>query len=456
MVELGQPLSKLNSAVEQAALELARTRASSTVEIDLLHENAKFIKRLTSRNQELFSQSVISWHEMDRFETEESVAQMKEQQARSNNTIARLEFRRALEVLNQRTILSPITGVVIDRYKSAGEYVESEPLLRVAQLDPLHIEIFVTADHWGRLLPGQQAEVTPQLISLGKKVATIERIDPVIDSASGTFRVQLLLANPEHLIAAGLKCQLAFLPQKKDVITDDVDNLSSVAQTSTEVSPAMTMPSVTRQSDTTPTNALATETAFDQTIASVTLLTPASLLSRQPLAVASSQPEMPINSCFAVGPVAGEIAQQLTDQLANQSLKLTMQQESRPVVNGYFIHSVPQSDRAKVRAVVVRLKAAKFSDYLVNNDKETNRHWVALGLYQKRENAIDQAKKFTAMGFEVELKSRYQESSAFWLNLSRGNGVAAENELRKIVSHLAPRAEVKQISCEQLLASNNQ
>ena len=31
MVKLGQPLSRLNSAVEQAALELARTRANSTV-----------------------------------------------------------------------------------------------------------------------------------------------------------------------------------------------------------------------------------------------------------------------------------------------------------------------------------------------------------------------------------------------------------------------------------------
>lgn len=305
-------------------------------------------------------------------------------------------------MLKQRTILSPINGVIIDRYKSAGEYVEREPLLRVAQLDPLHIEIFVTADHWGRFLPGQQAEVTPLFMGLDKKVATIEKIDPVIDSASGTFRVQLQLPNPEHRIAAGLKCQLAFLPQKADIII--------------------------------PTNALT-----------------------------SSEPKRPINSCFTVGPVVVEkIAQQLTEQFVKQSPKITVQQESRPVVNGYFVHSVPLVDLvdlvdlAEFHAEITHLKAARFNDYVVNNDNESNRHWLSLGHFQKRENALNRAKKITAMGVEVELKPDHQKNSAYWLNLSGVNSVVAENGLRKAVAHLDPLAEVKPISCEPLLASKKQ
>ena len=213
-VEFGEPLSRLNSSVEQAALDLALTRANSTIEIELSRENAEFSQRRHARNQALFSQSAISSHEMDRLATEQTVAKMYEQEAKDKNKIARMEYRRALEVLNQKIIRSPIDGVVMEKYKSAGEYVENEPLMRVVQLDPLHIEVIVAAEHWGQLVPGQAADVFPQLAGIDKQVATIERIDPVVDSASGTFRVLLKLPNPEHKIAAGLKCQLAFLPEK--------------------------------------------------------------------------------------------------------------------------------------------------------------------------------------------------------------------------------------------------
>ncbi|WDE01403.1 efflux RND transporter periplasmic adaptor subunit [Thalassomonas actiniarum] len=216
-VALGEPLSKLDSSVEQAALELARTRASSTVEIELSRENAEFSKRLHLRNQALFSKSAISSHEMDRLATEQTVAEMYQQEAKNKNEIAKMEYRRALEVVNQKTIFSPINGVVMEKYKSVGEYVENEPLLRVAQLDPLRIEVIVAADYWGQLIPGQTAQVTPEFSHLDTQMAEIERIDPVVDSASGTFRVQLALPNPEHKIAAGLKCQLAFMHQHEQV-----------------------------------------------------------------------------------------------------------------------------------------------------------------------------------------------------------------------------------------------
>ncbi|WP_281561304.1 efflux RND transporter periplasmic adaptor subunit [Thalassomonas sp. RHCl1] len=216
-VALGEPLSKLDSSVEQAALELARTRASSTVEIELSRENAEFSKRLHLRNQALFSKSAISSHEMDRLATEQTVAEMYQQEAKNKNEIAKMEYRRALEVVNQKTIFSPINGVVMEKYKSAGEYVENEPLLRVAQLHPLRIEVIVAADYWGQLIPGQTAQVTPEFSGLDTQMANIERIDPVVDSASGTFRVQLALPNPEHKIAAGLKCQLAFMHQHEQL-----------------------------------------------------------------------------------------------------------------------------------------------------------------------------------------------------------------------------------------------
>lgn len=456
-VELGMPLSKLNSTVEQVALELAWTRAESTAEVELQHEQAEFSKRLYSRNQALFRKSVISSHDMDRFETEQRVAEMQERQAKSKKRIAQLEFQRTLEQLNRRTILSPIEGVVMERYKSAGEYVDDEPMLRLAQLNPLRIEIIVRADYWGRLLPGQQAEVIPQFLELDKKVATIERIDPMIDSASGTFRVQLRLPNPDHQIAAGLKCQLVFMPEKMDVSTDEVVSFSTVDENIPAIIPnAMLEKSMVGETvsiGTAPT--ILTEAMFKKAMADATSF--ASLLLSDQSPVAGPESGINAKSCFAVGPIVEEkIAKQLSEQLVNQSLDLIMQRESKSVVNGYFVKSVPLAEHAEVRALLARLKAKKIRDFIAITDKETNHHLVLLGFYLERQNAINRSKILTAKGFEVELKPRYQESGAFWLNLSQVNNKATEDELRQAIFHLAPQADVKPVGCDPLLVQNKQ
>ncbi len=36
-------------------------------------------------------------------------------------------------------------------------------------------------------------------------------VDQVIDAASGTFRIRLLLPNPENRVPAGIKCRLRMI-----------------------------------------------------------------------------------------------------------------------------------------------------------------------------------------------------------------------------------------------------
>jgi hypothetical protein len=44
----------------------------------------------------------------------------------------------------------------------------------------------------------------------GRYTATVELIDPVIDSRSATFGIRLLLSNPNNKIPAGLRCKVEF------------------------------------------------------------------------------------------------------------------------------------------------------------------------------------------------------------------------------------------------------
>ena len=215
-IKKGDVLVKMDSGVEQAAAELAKARADLTTAIKLRKETAAFGDLTQKRNQELFKKSAISIQEMDQLKTETRVAKLQVQQEKDNKRIAELQYRRARAVLNQRTIRSPFDGVVMDRFKAAGEYVDDEPLLRVAQLNPLHVEVIIPVVHLGKVKPGMKAEVNTLFSGAKGYVATVERVDTVADTASGTYGVRLSLENPDNQIPAGLRCQMSFLPETEE------------------------------------------------------------------------------------------------------------------------------------------------------------------------------------------------------------------------------------------------
>jgi multidrug efflux pump subunit AcrA (membrane-fusion protein) len=100
--------------------------------------------------------------------------------------------------------------VVVERYVSPGEYVNSQPLLRVAQIDPLRVEVIVPAQIFGRIIPGMTAIIVPELPEYGEQTATVTIVDKVIDAASSTFGVRLELPNAEQQMPSGLRCLVRF------------------------------------------------------------------------------------------------------------------------------------------------------------------------------------------------------------------------------------------------------
>ncbi|MGD8908750.1 MAG: hypothetical protein PVI92_05330, partial [Chromatiales bacterium] len=131
MVKQGMVLANLQSSVERATLDLAKVRAQFNTAIELRQENAAFGYLTQKRNQALLHKAAISMQDMDQLMTETRIAELQVKQEKENKRIAALEFLRAQALLDQRTIHSPVDGVVMERFKSVGEYVENEPLLRV-------------------------------------------------------------------------------------------------------------------------------------------------------------------------------------------------------------------------------------------------------------------------------------------------------------------------------------
>jgi membrane fusion protein (multidrug efflux system) len=95
--------------------------------------------------------------------------------------------------------------------------------MKLAQIDPLRVEVFAPVELFGKIAIGMQAEVRPEEAMGGVHTATVTVVDRLIDAASATFGVRLELPNPELAVPAGLRCRVRF-----PVGADSVDPVNLV------------------------------------------------------------------------------------------------------------------------------------------------------------------------------------------------------------------------------------
>ena len=182
-VRQGQAVARLHAAVETANLNLRRAQL-------------EYGERKLQRNEDLFKKELVSASEKDELSTQVRLAE--------------LEVRQAEAIVNLRTITSPVTGVVVERYLAPGDRVAQDKIMRIAQIDPLHVEAVVSVELFGRIRVGSSADVRLDPLITGVQKAVVTVVDRVVDPASGTFAVRLRLPNPSGRIPAGIRCMVRF------------------------------------------------------------------------------------------------------------------------------------------------------------------------------------------------------------------------------------------------------
>ena len=207
-VSKGQVLATLRAEVEQASLAVARSRADAEADVRAAEANWEFNRQKLVRAEDLRKQNFISAQALEQARAEADVSKQHLAQAREQQRNSNREFNLAQVQLGQRTIRSPFNGVVVERYRYAGERIEQQPILKVASLDPLRVEVFMPASRYGSIKSGMALTVIPELPGAEARQAQVVRIDHIIDPASNTFRVQLRLANPKQDLPAGLRCKV--------------------------------------------------------------------------------------------------------------------------------------------------------------------------------------------------------------------------------------------------------
>lgn len=209
-VEKGQLLATLDARLEQAELKYARMRSEMNSEIQAREADVRLAQLTQQRVSDLYRKNLAPAQQRDEAQAALEVARMSLQQAKDTKRLNEQEYARVREVVAQHVIRSPISGVVVDQVAFPGEFIYENPLMVIAQVDPLKVEAILPARYFGRVSNGMLSKVYPE-IELDKPLeAPVASVDQVIDSASGTFVVHLELPNPDNAVPGGQRCRLAF------------------------------------------------------------------------------------------------------------------------------------------------------------------------------------------------------------------------------------------------------
>jgi RND family efflux transporter MFP subunit len=210
LVKEGQVLATLESSLERAAVEAARYRTQMEAALKSNQIRVEYGDRRLVRTEQTYKEGGISLKDVDEAETSKVLAEIGVLEAKENLKAAELDLIRAREALALRTLRSPVTGVVVQRFLHPGEFAKQAPVVKVAQIDPLNVEVIVPVALLGKMSVGQTAEVRPEHPLGGVYRARVTVVDRVVDAASGTFGVRLELPNPGNRLPAGLKCKVRF------------------------------------------------------------------------------------------------------------------------------------------------------------------------------------------------------------------------------------------------------
>jgi membrane fusion protein, heavy metal efflux system len=229
-VSKGQVLAVLRATVERASLSVASSRAESVAEVQAAQANAKFARDKLQRTEGLFGENFVSEQAVNQARAEADVAEQKLLLVRDQRQVSQQERGVAAAQLSQRVIRAPMDGVVAERFVTAGERVDDKPLMRIAKMDPLRVQLVVPVSMYLQVQMGGNANVMPDLPGAKALSAKVTMVDKVIDAASNTFRVHLELPNANGELPAGLRCRASFGPAPVTAVAAPGTTVGAAAQ----------------------------------------------------------------------------------------------------------------------------------------------------------------------------------------------------------------------------------
>ena len=189
-VRAGTPLLQLDDT--QYKLEVNRAEAN--------------LNRLQSdfdRNKEMFERNMVSAEVFDRVKYEY-------ESQKATLDIAKLN-------VEYTTVRAPISGIVSERMVRTGNMVvPNQNVFRVTTMNPLKAILHLPEHELQKIKVGQKVLMDIDAIPNVTFEGAVERISPVVDRSTGTFRVVVLLRDQANRIKPGMFARVRVVYDVRD------------------------------------------------------------------------------------------------------------------------------------------------------------------------------------------------------------------------------------------------
>lgn len=177
-VKDGQILARLDG--DRLRLELNESQAR-------LHK----LQRDFQRNKDLKEKGLISEGDFEKIQYE-----LEALQAAYN--LSSLE-------LNYTQIRAPISGVVSERYIKLGNTIKvGDPIFRVTSFEPLVAYLHIPEREYRQIASGQPVRIQIDALGGVQIPAEVTRVSPIVDPATGTFKVTIEIIDAGRRIKPGM------------------------------------------------------------------------------------------------------------------------------------------------------------------------------------------------------------------------------------------------------------
>lgn len=194
VVEKGDVLIRLNSAIDEAAL---RTRKAE----------AQLARQEFERASDLLPKRAVSQSQYDK-----TKANLDAAQARVNEAEAQL---------NKKIIRAPFSGTLGIRMVDRGEYIATgTPIVEINMLDPIYVDYTLSEKNLSDVATGYPVQVTVAAVPDKIFKGSVSAINTSVNPETRTVRIRATLSNKENQLRPGMFATiLTSQPENKEVIT---------------------------------------------------------------------------------------------------------------------------------------------------------------------------------------------------------------------------------------------
>jgi len=234
VVQAGDLLARLDSTLTESDLNLAKSRAvASEAAANAIAADLRDAERILARIQALQQKNFATEADLTKADARVAVLRAQQAQAQAQVQTARLDAKRASEVLAQHHIRAPFAGVVIERSAQPGEMISPisagggytrTGICTIVDMDSIEVEVDVNEAFIGRVRAGGPVTAVLDAYPEWTIPASVIAIVPTANREKATVKVRIGFRQKDPRILPDMGIKVTFL--------DETDGATSAVETS--------------------------------------------------------------------------------------------------------------------------------------------------------------------------------------------------------------------------------